>query len=235
MFAIAWFFAGLLPLYLFLFYRPHMGLIMQDNQIYFSSIGFFVLIGILFNGLRERHTGKIFSILILCAIFAFYIAQANRNNRLWKDQKTYCSYWSKYVPGCDIAVFNLASEHAKEKDYKKALLLYRQCLLGTTDDYEVYLNVGNIYMDSGLIEKASSFFEAALKVNPASWEAYNNLGVLYMKKRDPDNAQKSFMAALDLMPETERRGYLMKWAKLSEEAGYGGLSRLFREKAVSGT
>jgi len=199
LFGIGWFAAGLVPLYTFMFYRPHMGLIMQDNQMYFGYIGIFILAGLLYEVIEKRSHKYLARTMLFLLIIACLV-KTNENNHLWQTQETYCEYWASGVPSCDIAAVNLANEYYNGKKYSKALKLYLKSLRGTSDDYEIYLNMGNIYSVYGKNEKAEKCLRNALKLNPSSWEAYNNLGAFQMKNRNYKAAKSSIQKVLDLRP-----------------------------------
>lgn len=68
---------------------------------------------------------------------------------------------------------------------------------------EAYYNLGIIYMENGVSEKAIEAFTQALQHQPKLIPAHNNLGLAYLQKGLTDKAIQEFRAALEIGPDIE--------------------------------
>ena len=59
-----------------------------------------------------------------------------------------------------------------------------------------YVNLGIIYLDQGLLEKAESMFVTAIATNPGNASAHNHYGIVLRNQGRFDDAQRSYENAL---------------------------------------
>ncbi len=103
-FGLAWFLIGAIPVILMISSRYSLGLSMEPQWFYSSSIGIFLLISIFLLKLKKYINYKLWFCLIL-SILLFYSSETRRYNYLWKDPETYYKYWLKKYPN-NIARLN---------------------------------------------------------------------------------------------------------------------------------
>jgi len=199
LFALGWFFVGVLPLYNMMFSRPVIGLIMQDNWIYFSSAGLFTALSIVLIWLKKYMSKKIW-ILFIVVFFLFCASKAIAGNRLWVDTKTYCQYWLKIDDRNYIAYGNLANYYVGNKDYERAKHCYKKaidCLIIKKSNStlfnknllsEAITSLGNVFYLQGNSEKAMERFKRAIEIDPDNAKANFNLGTMYLIKNNKDKA-----------------------------------------------
>jgi len=82
--------------------------------------------------------------------------------------------------------------------WKNDLTLYRHTLAVTTDNYLILNNYGTALDARGDHAGAYTYFQEALKANPASAMAHNNLGSLLLVWGQPEDAARHFQKALTL-------------------------------------
>ncbi len=200
LFSLAWFLIGVLPLYRMMFARPEMGLIMQDNWIYFASIGLLIIYGQCILFLRKFF--KKWLILLLALLF-FYINLDLFNNALWKNGETYCSYWLKVVPKNPLAFNGMGVFYTDRKNYKKAKEYFLKGVfccrkingLSVTNELipgrllgELLNNLAIVSDMEGNPDEARRYCELAIMSYNNNSDAYFFLGNLYLRKNDIDKA-----------------------------------------------
>lgn len=197
LFASGWFLAGVLPLYNMMFYRPTMGLIMQDNWIYIPSAGLFILLSIIFLYFKKFINKRLWFLLIFC-LFLFYTGKTIANNALWKDEETYCSYWLGLTSGNYIAYNALAYYHGMKQDYEKEEDYLKKAIEFNPKYAKAYNNLGVVYKATGRKEEAAALYKKAIELNPDYAEPYNNLGNIYKINGRPEEAIPLYKKAIEL-------------------------------------
>lgn len=198
--ALLWLLIGFVSLCTFSSSRPSMGFIMQDNQLYFCSIGFFILLAQSILWFKKRFSPKAAPVVLFCFVF-FYTHQSVVLNRLYRSSEVYCRYWLKLMPSCHIPLFHLAKNLEEKKDCAAAVAFYERSLVGTALDAEVYTNIGNIFWKKGKPEEALKNYLLALEVNPNRWEASNNIGVIFLQEKKFEEARQWFLKTTSLAPD----------------------------------
>lgn len=196
-----WFLIGLFPLYFLMFSRPEMGLIMQDNWVYFPSIGLFIILSQFFIGLKKFINVKLW-LFMLVMLIAYYINSNRINNALWKDEKTYCSYWLKLTSRNPFAFNSLGSIYGELGDYKKARDYFMKgmnCFIKSDGKSVntlitgqllgiIFNNLGVLSSKEGKTEEAIIYYQNAIEVDSNNSDAHFGLGNLYLRNNDLEAA-----------------------------------------------
>ncbi|WP_019498103.1 tetratricopeptide repeat protein [Pseudanabaena sp. PCC 6802] len=87
-----------------------------------------------------------------------------------------------------------------------------------------YLNLGNMLLQQGKLEKTVNSYQRAIQVDPDLWQAHHNLGEIATSQQDWENAIASYDRAVKANPKSA--------------ASYGGMGKVFSaqgnyEKAIS--
>jgi len=210
-FAIAWFAVGVLPLYRLMSTRPEVGLIMQDSWVYFSSAGLFMLVA-LFLKKGQRLWPKKIRIIVSLLLIIFFAAITMKNNVLWKNEHTYCSYWLKEIPKNSIALSGLGSYYYEQKKYEKARVYYQLAIKANQVKREGGIfrtkQAGAMFNQLGMIalafeneKEAQAYFKQAARVNPSSPKSMFNLGAIKFKAGDIEQAIHYYQLALIRDPD----------------------------------
>ncbi|MFH1868435.1 MAG: tetratricopeptide repeat protein [Candidatus Omnitrophota bacterium] len=195
LFSLAWFLAGVIPLYTLMFGRRLIGLfVAQDSWIYFSSMGLFILLAYFLLSLKKIVNSKLWLILIFSILFS-YAHNTFINNFLWKDGKTYCAYWLRQVPDNHFAHSFLSKHYVKSKEYKKALYHINKMIDIFVDrgaEYtqlsSVYTQLADLFYKQGKEPEAIEYFNIASKIDPANATACFNLGTIYSNRNNDKEA-----------------------------------------------
>lgn len=94
----------------------------------------------------------------------------------------------------------IAEKLYAEKDYEKALKMYTEALLYTTNS-DLYVKMGNCLDKLGKSDTAIEYWQKAIDIDSSNSDAFINLGNHYYTKNKIEMAISNWMAALVSMPE----------------------------------
>lgn len=86
----------------------------------------------------------------------------------------------------------------KNGDWRDELTLWTKTIQRSPDSHRAHCNLGNVYMESGLIERAHTEYQTALNINPKNANVHSNLGTVYSKKGIIDKAFTEYKEAIRL-------------------------------------
>jgi tetratricopeptide (TPR) repeat protein len=215
-FALVIFSAGFLPAFLASFtYTPKIKTALIELHWFgYASTGFFLLIAYGLSRLQKVFPRKIFAgfmvgLVVLLAGRTYY------TNRLWKDDKTYCSYWLM------INSMNAAPWEA----------LARRYILENQDKHAwsgvELANFGLMWHLLHHAEKAYQYYDAALKMDKQCAAAYYGLAMLYTDLSQYEIANRAFARAKEIQPEYDEAYRLL--AQLFIDQGEKDYGRRIKE------
>jgi len=193
--AFLFFLLGFIPVGLACLTMPFLGLIIQPQWFYFSSMGFFVLIGSVFLTGRGGAL-RTFRFILLAVTLIFWGFMAREYNVRWKDEKSFSQDWLRIRSESPSANFYLGNAYFVEGDYGRAKKYFAKSFIQTSRDAQTYTSLGLAELNLGNFDTAIDHFKAALKVNPRYAFAYNNMGLAYLRKGDLVSARDAFVEAL---------------------------------------
>ncbi len=82
--------------------------------------------------------------------------------------------------------------------WRDELTLWTKTIQRSPSSHRAHCNLGNVYMEGGLIEKAQKEYQTALDINPQNASVHSNLGTVYSKKGLPDKAFAEYKEAIKL-------------------------------------
>lgn len=104
-------------------------------------------------------------------------------------------------PDAAIAHFNVARLYAQQKKYAEAIAAYENAIrLDIEQPYEAYSNLGILYSDSQVPDKAREMFERALELKPDYVPAIHNLAGYYEEVGEKQLAIEHYERILTLQP-----------------------------------
>jgi tetratricopeptide (TPR) repeat protein len=93
---------------------------------------------------------------------------------------------------------NLGVTYEKQGEYENALKEYK---LAAKDLPVAYLYMGNVYFQSGELDKAEKLYKRSIEKDRANADAYNNLAWLYyVRGENLDKAEAFALKAMQLNP-----------------------------------
>lgn len=85
--------------------------------------------------------------------------------------------------------------------YRDNYTLWSDTVEKAPDGYMPHYNLGMIYYEKGLLDKAIEHYQAAIRIIPDFVEAYNNTGIAYLDKGLVEKAIEYFQTAIRLAPD----------------------------------
>jgi len=195
--AWSWFLVGFFPLILSSRMMPALGWIIEPHWFFFSSIGFFLALGIWLNSLIHRR--RMVGWVILTSLILFFSWHTVQYHRLWRNEQTYCEYWQRLSPNNPIPLSRLALKHLSQKDYQLALAY----LMRITHNYEpaiIYANMSLCYMGLNQLTLAKENILKAIALDPQYALGYHILGTIYAQEKNFLEAERNFLHAIAIDP-----------------------------------
>ncbi len=201
---LLWIFgAGFIPVAFSSFtYLPFLGPIIEPHWFYFSSIGFFALAAYLFLSWKEKLGLRIW-MTVIASLIVLNIFLLRENNKLWKDQKTYCEYWLKLNPRRNLTpYYGLGKAYMNKKDYAKAAYYFQKGIDEVNySNIFVLSDLGYCYLALGNETSAQKMLEAALNEDINYSYTYHYIGLLALEKNNPSGVVQAFSKAVQLYPK----------------------------------
>ncbi|HZM71593.1 MAG TPA: tetratricopeptide repeat protein [Candidatus Cryosericum sp.] len=100
---------------------------------------------------------------------------------------------------------NLGVAYLQLKQYDKAMKEFQTALNDRTykTPEKVQLNLGNLYLDQGVMSEAVRCYERAVALNPSYLNGYIGLGTAYQKSGRADLAAEQFRKVMSLAPDSK--------------------------------
>ena len=115
--------------------------------------------------------------------------------------------------------FAKAETAIDEKKYPEALDLLMQVLNDDGNDYEVWTELGTVYLMQRDLTKAESAYERSGEVNPSFFQSFFNLGKLRMSQKRFDAAIEPLEQSIKLRPNSAQANSLLGEAYLQLQKG----------------
>lgn len=199
LFAISWILTGFLPVVLACLSRLEFGIIIEPHWLIFSSIGYFLLLAIIFSRLKDRINKRIWYSAI-AMLLLFYVFSSRHYNYLWGNQIRYCRYWLTVSPDHYWPNFWLGYAYLEDKNYKEAQRYFKKIVETGRGDYETLGNLGLSEYHLGNFAASLDYFKKSLALNPNSADTCYYMGNIYLKSQMLKEAEDAFTRAIKLDP-----------------------------------
>ena len=203
-FGCAFFLVTLLPVLQFI---PLGSTLVADRYSYIPSLGILYLISEAFIWIFElkvRYAKAMrilfFSVFIVLIGILSYLARDRC--KVWHDGVTLWSDVLKKYPGFVTALNNRGYLFAMNKDYDPALADFKKAISiksGYRESHNAYLNLANLYRQTGKNEEAIAVLQEALNKFPDDAEIFFNIGISY-SFTDKREAASYYKKAIKLNP-----------------------------------
>lgn len=149
----------------------------------------------------------------------------------WNEAQRVAEQWYQTSAGFSVCFSKAQIEYQLQMD-EKSLQSYFEALSFVADTqpemFEIFKNVGNIYVRKGDFESAEEFYNKAHAVNSHSDILYVNYGILEMQRGDLNRAKDRFRSAIHFNSRNDKAwvGLAMVHFEFSdEELGIANLKK----------
>jgi tetratricopeptide (TPR) repeat protein len=176
--------------------------IVADRFMYLPSLGFCMLLGLIFDNLLNRPDTKPFfqkrvAVVLLTVLFVFLTIKTFMQCRIWNNSFTFWEYVAEKNPGASTAYLNMGTSYVHEGDFKKAIYFLNKAVSINKNNLRGYSNLGTAHFHLGQFGQAIKYLKSAILIKPNYTPALNSLGLVYLEKGDYANAEKYFLEAID--------------------------------------
>lgn len=195
-FGSTWFLINLIPVAGV--FMPKQNIIMAEHWLYLPCIGFFIIMGFVFDKLIKIN--RKITVAVLVSLLFFYSYLTLKQNKTWKNPIQFYKRIIFFSLDSAKAHFNLALAYEKEGKYNEAIAEYNRVLEIDPNYFLVYNNIGNIYTSKNLYDEAIIEYRRCLEIEPNYFLAYNNLGNIYGLRQEYNKAIESYEKSIELNP-----------------------------------
>ncbi len=190
-FGVAWLAIGCIPIALACFSRPFLGFVIQSHWLFYSSIGFCVILAETFLKVRQPFSVIFFSLFIL-----LFATSTHTYNKHWHSEESYGQYWLSVSPANFWPNFWLGHYYLNHGQYERARKHF-QTIEGTPfRQSQIRGNLGIIALKLNNLKEAQQYFSGMLKSNYADAQTHFYLGATYFKMEDYKNAEHHLKGAI---------------------------------------
>lgn len=104
-------------------------------------------------------------------------------------------------PGRALAYYHLGFAYGILGDHDRELIDYQKAVELGLSDWELFLNLGRLYLETNRVDQASDAFRLAALLGPYHPETHYNLGLVYERMGALQKAEQEILLALRLEPE----------------------------------
>lgn len=98
------------------------------------------------------------------------------------------------------ATFSAPASPAAAAQQTERILALEKTTSADAKNSEAWLELGNLYFDNNLYQKAIQAYNAYLKINPDNPDVWTDLGVMYRRTQKPQDALNAFEKAISIAP-----------------------------------
>ena len=164
---------------------------MADRYMYIASVGFFIGLALLLDGLARRQGAKpvLIGATVLLAISSVLTVQ---RNAIWGDN---LSLWGDAVakdPASPMAQFNYGNALQEAERYDEALAAYTTSQKLFPEHISLYTNLGTLYARTKRYDEAITTYQEALRRSPNHISAIQQLASTYSDAKRYQEAAATF-------------------------------------------
>ena len=114
-----------------------------------------------------------------------------------------------FISGVGFALFKTnstlpaTSNSNPSIDYDKMEKDFVAEVLNNPENTEAWIQLGHVYFDTNIYDKAITAYEKSLELNPSNADVLTDLGIMYRRNGQPQKAIEKFDEAIVLNPKHE--------------------------------
>ena len=163
--AMAWVIIGLFTSYALLIYSSVSPL--GERLLYLPSVGFSLLLGMMFSGLRKAFGSSVNGQRVLAAIGAIlltlYAAMTIVGNTAWSDGIRLWESTSRKNPNNSLVRYNLATAYYEQGRWPEAIQVYEETISIQVVYPSAHYNMANAWVERGRRDLAIPHYETAVR------------------------------------------------------------------------
>ncbi len=188
----------LINLLLVLQFFPVGSAVIAQRYTYIPYIGLFYIIGWIIDRFTKGNSSMawriIFPVVLVLTVLTWMQAS------VWHSSATLWDHAIKTHPSTKAYAIR-AMFLRKEKNYDLALEYFDKAIKSDPKDWELYSNLGNVYLDLKKPELAMINYRKALAIKPDFHSALDNIGVQFAMLGQFDSAMKYSTLAINAKPD----------------------------------
>jgi len=177
----------------------------SERYYYLPSVGLFLLAGWGIVKATEKYRGMNYVFGSIVMIFLYLCIQ---RVQVWNNTFSLFLDVMQKHDNVPVAYNNIANQFTKEKQYERAIPLYKHAL-SIRENYPIgWHNLGNNYTHTGQFILALNAFEAYMRIRPDDGLVYKKIGTVYSKmgteaigKQSFTQAEEYFLKAIEHDPD----------------------------------
>ena len=191
---------GFLPVIPAMFAHSYMGLVIEPHWLHLSSVGFFVLIALIFDRLYDGKSKNMVAISLKIILISYFVL-LQFYNYTSRTEHTMAAHWARLNPTNPIPLLNMGKTLSGFGKYDEAAEYYHRILeTSNYDPHKVHDNLANVYMFKGDLARATDHVQKALAIYPDYGKAYNTSGVINVNANLFEQAESNFKKAIEVDP-----------------------------------
>jgi len=192
-FGIIWFITFLIPVSNII----PINALMAEHWLYIPSIGFFLIVSILFLKPQSVKIDFNFVLAFFILLAIFYSSKTIVRNSDWKDDFSIYFATLKHSPRKEKMYYNIGTAYNSRGLLQEAAKFYKLAIDNGINKPEAYTNLAIAYMELGRFQEADENFKKALALNPNEPFAHNGLGGLFERMGLLDKAIFEYEKAIE--------------------------------------
>ena len=173
-----------------------------EHRVYLSSAGIFVLLASAISQLSfQWRTAIPFSTtIIFCLLVGMLGLLTMKRNATWQSELSLWRDTYQKSPQKLRPLINLARAHSLEGDTESAIKFYQQSLIKGPGVFATNYNLGDLYLQKGLVPSALQHFLISSQIEPEIPESFAKIGEIYLLQKQFLLADSYFRRAVELNP-----------------------------------
>jgi tetratricopeptide (TPR) repeat protein len=104
-------------------------------------------------------------------------------------------------PDFALAYYHLGFAYGMLGDHERERADYQRAVELGLNNWDLFLNLGRLYLESDDVERASNAFRLAILLGPYQPETHYNLGLAYEREGEFEKAEQEILLSLRLKPQ----------------------------------
>lgn len=181
--------------------------LVAERYIFFGSIGFCLVLGLIFRDLilfrRNRLVLSLFPLMILS-----YVARVYYRNLDWQTNHNLWVNTCQISPNSHNAWNNIGDDYDKLGQPENAIKGFSQSVLVKPNYADAYHNRANIFFKTGRLDLARESYQTALGFNPAMFQTYLSLTQIDLMEKNSGLALEHAQKVVQLQPNLAQSWYV---------------------------